>query len=535
MNVLERLEPMEYLILNLNDDLSSIPYIGNQEKFGLILDDDHRPVRVIMDIQNIYELHYALRMSIYHRDLNIEFYKRIIDNIEEEIFITDEYGFVQFLNPYAEKVCGVTLSEVVGWHVDDLEKNGIISSSMTKEVFRHHKTCNRMVELHTGEVVLATGIPLYSKNGSLCNVLSTSKNVAELRNVLTHLEELASELDEKKSQIDDLRQKVISQENYVMESPSMQRVERNIQKVAPTDATVLIEGESGAGKEVIADLIFKFSNRKDKPFIKINCAMIPEHLLESEFFGYESGAFTGASRSGKKGKIEMADGGTLFLDELGEMPLSLQAKILEVLQDREIVRVGGVKRIPVDVRIIAATNRDLRSMVAEGTFRRDLYYRLNVMTIFLDPLRRRTDDIIPLSHLFLKKCNARFGKSKVFAPSVLTYFLHYHWPGNVRELMHTIEHLVIASDADVITVADVDDVLRGEDSRREEPAEAIAISSLKLAKQQLEINMVKKAYETFRSSYKVAEMLGVSQAAVMKILKRNGYCLKNGNLMKIES
>ncbi len=535
MNVLEQLEPMEYLILNLNDDLSSIPYIGKQEKFGLILDDDHRPVRVIMDIQNIYELHYALRMAIYHRDLQIEFYKRIIDNIEEEIFITDEYGFVQFLNPYAEKVCGVTLSEVVGWHVDDLERNGIISSSMTKEVFRHHKTCNRMVELHTGEVVLATGIPLYSKNGSLCNVLSTSKNVAELRNVLTHLEELASELDEKRSQIDDLRQKVISQENYVMESPSMQRVERNIQKVAPTDATVLIEGESGAGKEVIADLIFKFSNRKDKPFIKINCAMIPEHLLESEFFGYESGAFTGGSRSGKKGKIEMADGGTLFLDELGEMPLSLQAKILEVLQDREIVRVGGVKRIPVDVRIIAATNRDLRSMVADGSFRRDLYYRLNVMTIFLDPLRRRTDDIIPLSNLFLKKCNARFGKSKVFAPSVLTYFLHYHWPGNVRELMHTIEHLVIASDADVITVADVDDVLRGGDSRREEPAEAIAISSLKLAKQQLEINMVKKAYETFRSSYKVAEMLGVSQAAVMKILKRNGYYLKNGNLMKIES
>lgn len=535
MNVLEQLEPMEYLILNLNDDLSSIPYIGKQEKFGLILDDDHRPVRVIMDIQNIYELHYALRMAIYHRDLQIEFYKRIIDNIEEEIFITDEYGFVQFLNPYAEKVCGVTLSEVVGWHVDDLERNGIISSSMTKEVFRHHKTCNRMVELHTGEVVLATGIPLYSKNGSLCNVLSTSKNVAELRNVLTHLEELASELDEKRSQIDNLRQKVISQENYVMESPSMQRVERNIQKVAPTDATVLIEGEIGAGKEVIADLIFKFSNRKDKPFIKINCAMIPEHLLESEFFGYESGAFTGASRSGKKGKIEMADGGTLFLDELGEMPLSLQAKILEVLQDREIVRVGGVKRIPVDVRIIAATNRDLRSMVADGSFRRDLYYRLNVMTIFLDPLRRRTDDIIPLSNLFLKKCNARFGKSKVFAPSVLTYFLHYHWPGNVRELMHTIEHLVIASDADVITVADVDDVLRGEDSRREEPAEAIAISSLKLAKQQLEINMVKKAYETFRSSYKVAEMLGVSQAAVMKILKRNGYYLKNGNLMKIES
>lgn len=533
MVVPERLQSVEFLLLNLKDELSSIPYIGKQEKFGLILDDANRPVRVIMDIQNIYELYYQMRMGIYHRDLKIDFYKRIIDNIEEEIFITDEFGFVQFLNPYAEKVCGVTLGEVIGWHVDDLEKNNIISSSMTKEVFRHHKTCTRMVELRTGEVVLATGIPLYSANGSMCNVLSTSKNVAEMRDVLTHLEELTSELDEKKSQIDDLRQMVISQENYVMESPSMQRVERSIRKVAPTDATVLIEGDSGTGKEVVADLIFKFSNRRNKPFVKINCAMIPEHLLESEFFGYESGAFTGASRSGKKGKIEMANGGTLFLDELGEMPLSLQAKILEVLQDREIVRVGGVDRIPVDVRIIAATNRNLWAMVKEGTFRSDLYYRLNVMTIFLDPLRRRTDDIVPMSQLFLKKCNARFGRSKVFAPSVLSYFLSYPWPGNVRELMHTIEHLVISSDADVISISDVSEVLRDEE-RSEGDSEMPEISSLKLAKQQLEIKMVKQAYESFHSSYKVAEMLGVSQAAVMKIIKRNGYCLKNGRLMKRE-
>lgn len=534
MMVPERLQSVEFLILNLNDELSSIPYIGKQEKFGLILNEEHCPVRVIMDIQNIYELYYQMRMGIYHRDLKIDFYKRIIDNIEEEIFITDEFGFVQFLNPYAEMVCGVTLGEVIGWHVDDLEKNNIISSSMTKEVFRHHKTCNRMVELRTGEVVLATGIPLYSANGSLCNVLSTSKNVAEMRNVLTHLEELTAELDEKKSQIDDLHQMVISQENYVMVSPSMQRVERSIRKVAPTDATVLIEGDSGTGKEVVADLIFKFSNRRNKPFVKINCAMIPEHLLESEFFGYESGAFTGASRSGKKGKIEMANGGTLFLDELGEMPLSLQAKILEVLQDREIVRVGGVDRIPVDVRIIAATNRNLWAMVKEGTFRSDLYYRLNVMTIFLDPLRQRTDDIIPMSQLFLKKCNARFGRSKVFAPSVLSYFLSYPWPGNVRELMHTIEHLVISSDADVIGISDVAEVLR-DDERPEANTETPEISSLKLAKQQLEIKMVKQAYESFHSSYKVAEMLGVSQAAVMKIIKRNGYCLKNGRLMRRDS
>lgn len=391
------------------------------------------------------------------------------------------------------------------------------------------------MDLHTGQTVMATGIPLYAKNGSLANVLATSKNIADLRNVLTHLQDLTEELDEKETEIKKLQEKVITQENYVLESPSMRRVEKDIQKVAATDATVLVEGESGAGKEVVADLIFKLSDRHDKPFVKINCAMIPEHLLESEFFGYEAGAFTGASRSGKKGKFEMADGGTLFLDEIGEMPLSLQAKILEVLQDREIVRVGGVKRIPVNVRIIAATNRDLKQMVRDGQFRGDLYYRLNVMTIFVEPLRHRTEDIIPLSALFLHKYNARFGKSKVFAPSVVTYFLHYEWPGNVREMMHLIERLVIVSDADVISVSDVNRALYDDekDTRAEEVENGL--SSLKLAKQQLELSMVKKAYETYRSSYKVAEVLGVSQPAVMKILKRNGFCLRNGNLIRIEN
>ena len=540
---LEDLPFWDNIPINAEDDLASIPYIGNAEKFGLILDDRRIPVGVLMDIKNIYDLHYAMRMGIYHRDLNIEFYKRITDHIEEEIFVTDEYGFIQFLNPYAEKVCGVSLSEVIGLHVDDLEKKGIISSSITKEVFRELRTCNRMMDLHTGQTVLATGIPLFDKNGKFSNVLATSKNLEEMRGVLTNLHNLTSELDKKESEIKELRQQMLARENYVMESPAMQQVEKNILKVAPTDATVLIEGESGAGKEVIADLIFKFSSRKDKPFIKINCAMIPEHLLESEFFGYEPGAFTGASRAGKKGKFELANGGTLFLDELGEMPLTLQAKILEVLQDKNIVRVGGVDRIPVDVRIIAATNRDLRTMVADGLFRRDLYYRLNVMTIFLEPLRNRPEDIMPLCNQFLKTCNSRFGKNKVFAPSVYSYFLQYKWPGNVRELMHTIEHLVIVSENEVISVDDVTEVLlQGEGGK--DPAlmtaqemkfrkESDDIPLLKQAKQELEISLVKRAYDEYHSSYKVAEALGLTQAAVMKILKRHGYHLKNGNIVEI--
>ena len=535
------LTPRDYLPLHLEDDIGSIPYIGNREIFGLLFDDNEIPAGVIMDILNIYTLQYTLSMGIYHRDLNIDFYKRIIDNIEEEIFITDEYGFIQFLNPYAEKVCGVKLNEVVGWHVDDLEKKGIISSSISKEVFRQNTTCNRMMELHTGETVLATGIPLYSKDGRLTNVLATSKNVAELQDLLSHLEELTGELDKKDSKINELSNIIIAQGNYVMESPEMQDVLRNIMKVAPTDATVLIEGESGTGKEVVSDLIHKFSNRVSEPFVKINCANIPENLLESEFFGYEAGAFTGANRQGKIGKIEKANGGTLFLDELGEMPLSLQAKILEVLQEKEIVRVGGVERIPVDVRFIAATNRDLLAMVREGTFRRDLYYRLNVIKIDLAPLRQRYADIEPLSHAFLQKYNARFGRSKVFAPSVISFFQQYDWPGNVRELMHLIERLVIVCDNDVISVSDIRANLNQEGAdtpevlprEKEEPMESETLT-LKGAKHELEISMVRKAYERYPSSYKVAEELGISQAAVMKILKRHGYCLKNGALVKME-
>jgi PAS domain S-box-containing protein len=523
------LKSRDYMTFYIQDELSSLPFVGNENKIGLVLDDNSHPLGVIIDLWNLYYISYTWKMDAYHKNLQIEFYKRIIDHIEEEVFITDEYGFIQFLNPYAEKVCGLTLAEIIGWHVEDLEKHSFISSSITKEVFNCHTTCNKIMELHTGETVLATGIPLYDKNGNLINVLATSKNIAELRDILSHLHDVTSELGIKEKQIKELQKKVITQENYVMESEAMREVKRSILKIAPTDATVLVEGESGSGKEIVAELLFKLGNRADQPFSKINCAMIPEHLLESEFFGYEPGAFTGANKSGKRGKIEMADGGTLFLDEIGEMPLSLQAKILEFLQDREIVRVGGMKRIPVDVRVIAATNRNLQAMVKEGTFRGDLYYRLNVMSIHVSPLQRRTEDIMPLTSMFLQKYNARYGKSKVFAPSVLTYFLKYTWPGNVRELMHTVERLLIISDNDVITMNDVNKVF----SDNTEKYLNTELSSLKQAKHQLEISMVKQAYETYRSSYKVGDVLGISQPAVMKILKKHGFRLQNGVLTKI--
>ena len=240
------------------------------------------------------------------------------------------------------------------------------------------------------------------------------------------------------------------QYRIVGNSSSMAEIHRIIQKVSPTETTVLITGETGTGKELIARAIHNNSTRKKQPFIKINCAAIAQNLVESELFGYERGAFTGAVTT-KPGRFELAHNGTLFLDEVGEIPREVQAKLLQVIQDQSFERVGGLKTIFVDVRLITATNKNLPQEIKEGNFREDLYYRLNVFPIHIPPLRERTDDIIPLADYFLEKSNTKLSKNvKGFAPEVLVFLLTYHWPGNGRELEHLVERLVLMTDGPVI-------------------------------------------------------------------------------------
>lgn len=243
-------------------------------------------------------------------------------------------------------------------------------------------------------------------------------------------------------------------ENIIGQSDTMQEVFESIHKVAPSKATVLLRGESGTGKELVAKAIHFMSPRAKEPFIKFNCASIPEGLLESELFGHERGAFTGAMAM-RKGRFELADKGTIFLDEIGDLPLTLQPKILRVLQEREFERVGGEKTIKVEVRLIAATSRNLEELVSEGKFRGDLYYRLNVVPLYLPPLRERQVDIPVLMEHFLKKYNEENGKSVKVTPEVLDALIHYEWPGNVRELENTIERLVVMSSRKIVSVADL--------------------------------------------------------------------------------
>jgi transcriptional regulator with PAS, ATPase and Fis domain len=294
------------------------------------------------------------------------------------------------------------------------------------------------------------------------------------------------------------------------------RVETALQ-LARVDSTVLILGETGVGKELLAQMIHRASKRSKFPFVRVNCAAIPPLLLEAELFGYESGAFTGASREGRKGLLELAEGGTLFLDEIGELPLAMQPKILRAIQDHEITRVGGKKAILLNVRILAATNRDLDSMVKEKKFREDLYYRLNVVPIVLPPLRERPEDIQPLVDEFLARFNHQFGYQKWIHPDVAKELSSHSWPGNARELQNLIERLVVTTRDDQISVESlrrcfsVHEKLKG-DKR----------SCLKAMLESEERRMLEETWRIAGSTRKVSTLLGISQSAVVKKLNKYG-------------
>lgn len=456
--------------------------------------------------------------------LQVENYKRIFDIMEDEVFITDEYGFIQYINPRGEYIMGISAKDYIGCHVNELVRRNILSKSLTLEVMKTKERCAEIVDVApTGLRIICTAQPVFDENGKIIQILSTSKNIEEITDKIN---QLSRELNSSNEKIKLLQEQVIAKNKYIFESPSMRQIQKTLMKIAPTDVSVLIEGESGVGKEVIADTVYKLSRRKDKPFVKINCGLIPKELMESELFGYEPGAFTGALKSGKTGKLEIADGGTVFFDEIGEMELPLQVKLLEFLQDHQIVRVGGTKRIPIDVRIIAATNKNLFAMVEQGGFRRDLYYRLNVMPLYIPPLRERNEDIVPMIVHFLNLANHKYGFNRHMDNSVIEKLQLLPWPGNVRELMHTIERIVVTSESDYIDAALFDELLLNGMTPNERTvipnAKVICtgLMPLKEAKEKLESSLVKMAYEQYGSSYKAAELLQVNQSTVNRWLKR---------------
>ena len=306
----------------------------------------------------------------------------------------------------------------------------------------------------------------------------------------------------------------------IANSSSMIRIFEKAKQVSQFPTTVLILGETGAGKEVVASFIHRSSERTDKPFIKVNCSAIPEQLLESELFGYESGAFTGASLKGKAGLFELANGGTLLLDEIGDISFHLQTKLLRALQDNEIMRLGGQKTIPVNVRVLSSTNRNLREMMDKGQFSEALYYRLNVVELNIPPLRERQEDILPLSAFFLSYFNEKFKLSKTLSPEIKECFVHYNWPGNVRELRNIIENIVVSSDRDVIGMEDLPQRIIMSRSNHLSPA--IQYMNMKDAVEKVQQEMIKQAITENGSLRKAAQALGMDPATLLRLAKKLG-------------
>ena len=437
----------------------------------------------------------------------------IIESLDDGIVVADRSGFILKANHAYQQMTGITAEEFVGKHVRDLVKQGYIGRSVTEMVVERNSPVT-IVDVRNSKELLLTGNPVYNDKGELVRVVTAIRDVTQLNSLKEQLAETEEIKNRYYLELEHLR----SQQPFrkiITNNPEMRQKLDLAFHVAHVDSTVLILGESGVGKELIAQLIHRASKRSKEPFIKINCGAIPTNLLESEFFGYEPGAFTGALREGKPGLFELAQGGTLFLDEVGEIPLDLQVKILRTLQDKEITRVGGKKNINLDVRIVAATNRDLEKMMQENTFREDLYYRLNVVPIVLPPLRNRKEDILPLINDFLAKFQLQYGYQKWIHPDVMERLLNYDWPGNIRELENTIERLVVTSRGECI----LPENLAGIPAASADPGKQLK-TSLKRTLESSEKKIIADVYRNVKSTRKAAVLLGISQSSLVKKLNK---------------
>lgn len=391
----------------------------------------------------------------------------LLDELEEAVVAVDLDGIIFYVNPAYTKILGVPAGKILGKDMHIVENGASLLEVLhTGTPIVREKQLVQTVQRY----VSVRMFPLM-REGRLAGAASVFRDTTEVNRLNLELErttQVAAEYDRQLK-----AQAILKQGNIIGESRSFVSGVAKASAIANSDATVLLRGESGVGKEVFARLIYRNSARKDKPFLAMNCAAIPESLIESELFGYEEGAFTGARRGGQMGKFQLAEGGTLFLDEIGDMPLPMQAKLLRVLQEGEIEKLGRQKPIKVDVRLIAATNQPLEDMIAEGRFRQDLFYRLNVVPIEIPPLREREHDVVLLAAFYLKKYNQKYGKQVRLSEAVYQMFLRYGWPGNVRELQNVVERCVVLCEQGTVLLEDLPDSLR-QSACRAAPPPALA-------------------------------------------------------------
>ncbi|OPY61199.1 MAG: Formate hydrogenlyase transcriptional activator [Pelotomaculum sp. PtaU1.Bin065] len=458
----------------------------------------------------------------------------IIASSYDGILITDGEGKVLKINESLLRITNLTRDHFIGNKIQSLYEDGHIVYEPAESLARDSKKIITGIQkIRTGEEVMVTSTPVFDDDGNVIRIVTNARDMSEIVNLqeqLARSRELSNHL---RSEFNKMLEDELRSNGMITSNPEMYKILGLARRVACSEVTFLIQGESGVGKEVLAKLIHIWSKRPGA-FIKVNCGAIPQHLLESELFGYDRGAFTGANKEGKPGLFELAGEGTLFLDEVEDLPLELQGKFLQVIQDREFIRLGGTKVIKVNVRLIAASNKELRKMVVERTFREDLFYRLNVVPVTIPPLRERKEDIPLLVNYFLNKYNNKYGVEKSLAPGLLQSFMNYHWPGNIRELKNVVERLIITCSSDIISDVVNEDILvakqnvqlrntagAGESAAPEPGHQSEEVfSPLKEILESVEKDILSRALKKYKNSRRIGRILGISHTAVLRKIRK---------------
>lgn len=457
--------------------------------------------------------------SVKHLNQDLE---AILSTIYDEIIVVSADGrLLRASEHYIETRWVQAPSMLIGEAIGDLKADDDILLRVIRDVQSQKQRVSLMQ--HDEYPVFCVGNPIFTEDAQLERIVIASRDLTELTRLQRELEKTRKQGESYRRQLELLQQgnRDASGARLVYASPQMDDVMAEVRKVAQFGITSLLIGESGVGKEVIADLVHSLSDRSKHPFIKINCAAIPESLLESELFGYEKGAFSGASQQGKKGLFIKAHKGTLFLDEISELPLGLQAKLLRALQDREVYSVGGTTPIKFDVHIVAASNVRLEQMVAAGKFRADLFYRINVYPIEIPPLRDRKADIGVLLNHYLFRFNQTYQRDLRFSSPAIDLLEGYEFPGNVRELQNIVQRAAIKTEGDIIDVEVMERMLQPGERRRPQEGERFQqVVPLRRALEQVEEELITLAVRRYNSTTQAARALGISQSSVSRKYRR---------------
>lgn len=455
----------------------------------------------------------AIRLEKLTSELRIEQALKVLDHAYDEIFVCDAKYKVLYVNSACERHYGMKPHELIGKTYWDLVEKDYWYPTVLPKVYDERRTITIKQTSYLGETIITTAVPIFDEQGEIeMVVMSVRDNMYEIELVR---EAMNQEFDLNHQRAEDLLKGAKGNSPMIFKSPLVRRIINHARRFAQVDATVLIQGESGTGKGLLANFMHEHSERKNAPFLPINCAAIPEELMESELFGYRRGAFTGAVSEGKVGLLQMAHKGTLFLDEIGDLSLRLQAKLLHVLQEKQFIPVGGGEPIKVDVRIIAATHQKLHEMLKEGTFREDLYYRLNVLALEIPPLRQRREDIRPLLHHYLNKFNRKYQCNAKLSTESMELLCGYNWPGNIRQLENMVERLVVVCGHGMIHKDSLPAVFLKEEAKNS------ALEAYEKWMLSHERALVVEAYRRYPSTRKVAEALAISQTKASKLIRKH--------------